>query len=106
MDAKGKFVAHAHHDRVGLVPFVPAQVRKDLAMFVRLRHRSSSPSRRASAMRTLGGFPLPKAPRVKMISPVFSSICAQAFASARSSASLTTLSICAELTFGSLDTTR
>src|SRR5258708_8953212 len=34
MDAEGKPVAHAHDDRVGLVPFIPAQVSENLAMFV------------------------------------------------------------------------
>jgi hypothetical protein len=34
MDAKGKLVAHAHDDRVGLAPFVLAQMRKNPAMFV------------------------------------------------------------------------
>jgi mRNA degradation ribonuclease J1/J2 len=34
MDAKGKLVAHAHDDGVGLVPFILAQMRKGLAMFV------------------------------------------------------------------------
>jgi hypothetical protein len=32
MDAKGELVAHAHDDRMGLVPFIPAQVRKNPAM--------------------------------------------------------------------------
>src|SRR5260221_8139664 len=34
MDAKGELVAHAHDDRVGLVPLIPAQVRENPAMFV------------------------------------------------------------------------
>jgi hypothetical protein len=34
MDAKGKLVLHAHDDRVRLVPFIFAQMRKNLAMFV------------------------------------------------------------------------
>jgi len=34
MDAKGKLVAHAHDNRVGLVPFVLAQMGKNLAMLV------------------------------------------------------------------------
>jgi hypothetical protein len=34
MDAKGELVAHAHHDRVGLVPFIPAQMSENLATFV------------------------------------------------------------------------
>jgi mRNA degradation ribonuclease J1/J2 len=34
MDAKGKLVAHAHDDRVGLVPFILAQMSKYPAVFV------------------------------------------------------------------------
>ncbi len=34
MDAERELVAHAHDDRVGLVPFIPAQVSENLAMFV------------------------------------------------------------------------
>jgi hypothetical protein len=34
VDAKGKLVAHAHDDRVRLVPFIFAQMRKNPAMFV------------------------------------------------------------------------
>src|SRR6267378_1698270 len=113
MDTKGEPVAHAHDDRVGLVPFVFAKIRKNLAMLVgrghqgaRLHQRSGSPLQKTSTFS-------PNAPRAKVTSPVFSSICAQALASCpealaspRSSAPETTLSICVELTFGSLDTTR
>jgi len=34
MDVERELVAHAHDDRVGLVPFLPAQVGENLAMFV------------------------------------------------------------------------
>jgi len=34
MDAECELVAHAHDDRVGLVPFFPAQMGENLAMFI------------------------------------------------------------------------
>src|SRR5260370_20052086 len=101
MDAKGELVAHAHDDRVGLVPFIPAQVRENLAMFVgRAGHESggrrvsaplpqrtssplqksstlspksyrSAPSTRVFALRMLRAFPAPNAPRLKVTSPGF-----------------------------------
>jgi hypothetical protein len=121
---------------VGLVPFIPAQMSKDLAMSVgRAGHEkgqsksSCAPSstHRFAVAEELDFFPefvaqgaehagfrvadargSSGAERAEGKSDLarFLVDCAQALASARSSASVTTLSICAELTSGSLDATR